>query len=294
MSVTAYNGIKVNWNWSDYSWLRQWVDYTIVLLQGRFKPVLNMSRERVKHFSVETMGYLSVLERRLPGTELDYGQIGYYDNCPLSEYLILLNNAEFSKAAESVYLCGINLTIEKLKTMLKENDEDNGICINTGSLSHSNSFEIEDRPDENIVRALVQKNCRLKCKMSSNGCSMSLYAIGLREDGFTENELVFPPLLFAESDEADSRILTEENSIGRNIINASHPFSRWLTDNAIELERSYRGSLNAIIKCLREEDGDIMTAEINKILQNLRMISRCKVRVPNDIDLKGSDFLRIE
>jgi hypothetical protein len=88
--------------------------------------------------------------------------------------------------------------------------------------------------------------------------------------------------------------LTEENSIGRNIINASHPFSRWLTDNAIELERSYRGSLNAIIKCLREEDGDIMTAEINKILQNLRMISRCKVRVPNDIDLKGSDFLRIE
>lgn len=37
-----------------------------------------------------------------------------------------------------------------------------------------------------------------------------------------------------------------------------------------------------------------MTAEINKILQNLRMISRCKVRVPNDIDLKGSDFLRIE
>ena len=80
-----------------------------------------MSRERVKHFSVETMGYLSVLERRLPGTELDYGQIGYYDNCPLSEYLILLNNAEFSKAAESVYLCGINLTIEKLKTMLKEN-----------------------------------------------------------------------------------------------------------------------------------------------------------------------------
>lgn len=294
VSVTAYNGIKVNWNWSDYSWLRQWVNYTIVLLQGRFKPMLNMSRERVKHFSVETMGYLSVLERRLPGTELDYGQIGYYDNCPLSEYLILLNNAEFSKAAESVYLCGINLTIEKLKTMLKENDEDNGICLNTGSLSHSNSFEIENRPDENIVRALVQKNCRLKCKMSSNGCSMSLYAIGLREDGFTESELVFPPLLFAESDEADSRILTEENSIGRNIINASHPFSRWLTDNAIELERSYRGSLNAIIKCLREEDGDIMTAEINKILQNLRMISRCKVRVPNDIDLKGSDFLRIE
>lgn len=283
----AYNGVFVNCGTNPWKKDGSRVNYTIVLLNKEFCPVLDISRERVKNFSMEAAGYLALLSRCLPGTYIDYGYSNYYADSSLKEFLVLLENKEYCKQAETVFFASSKKTIFDLEQKLKNGSQEE--LVSVGSLRFHDEFYDIDEPGKLILRALLQYKFELRCRRRERTGRLELYVTGFRDKPLTKEELLLPPLFCVEFEEEYQNILTEDDPMSRNSINKNHIFTRWLVGNVVELEKNYKGILNELLNHVKNSKPDVMITQINRILKKMERLNG-KFRIPDEVYLKKSDF----
>lgn len=264
--------------------------YTVVLLSGRYQPVLGISRDRIRYFPIEASAYLELLGKKIgnSGLSCSYGE---YSNLVLRDYQRLFEDRRLLQMAEETLEINLGKSIADLKEELQTAKEPIPFSmivfydIHTAFREYSSGCYYFSAL---FLRAIIQKEFEVRWTKNENGF-MTFLITGIRSREIGEAEQLFWPLMFAEPLESEVQKLTESITQSRQALNAAHPFSVWFLEYAVYLNQKHNSIFKKIRGLLCDSDAIDMIGEVNILLKELER--RSEIRIPDDVWLKKEDFI---
>lgn len=290
----VYNGICVEVKWEDlYYEDDRYFRYTVLLLSKRFKPKLGISRDSVQYIPIEAAGYIELLAKKIKHNGISCKYFLYYGRLEFSKFNVLIIDQTFCKLVEEALVIDwqYQKTLKDIKEILKNSDEK--IRINVASFNDIMNPYFEDRSlyfSNIILKVFLQLGFEISWDVNENNV-MELYITGIRNSAISGAEQIFLPLTFVKSLNKNTIVLTEDETIRRNALNADHPFSAWLLKYAEYLYQNHKSLFIKIREKICILDSKNMISEINMLLKEIE--KRMPISIPNDVWLKDSDFIKL-
>lgn len=286
----AFNGIWFSSSAYSAPVYEEGFRYTVVLLSGDFQPVLDVSRNSVKHLPIEAAAYIELLGKGIKNILLAC-PYDYYRDLKLKDYERLLENEKlcnlFEERKEIKH--GVPLKLAQ-KELLEEHRSFEVYLQSLSTVEEVNDWHMGS--GEYFLgyfwRAYLQKKFDVRWKKNKNGC-MEYVIVGVRNDEINRYEELNIPLMFIKSLKGDKNVLTEEWAIGRTALNADHPFSEWFLEMSPYLYENYYSIYVNIVQNLRESSAYVMIDEVNRLLQELE--KNLELKIPENVYLKADDYI---
>ena len=282
-TCAAYNGVLSDTsNLLDIGW--EYIN-SIILFSGVNCPGVNMARNRITSFPLETLCYLV----RIRGILND-------GKGPL--YFYLLNQKVLD---DKIY--ALTKTWKFWEILDRHPDWEDQIQIRTDFLSEErvSLSELEGmlrNKEEEMVDEVYRNSYDLLClaalKRRFTACiDFSNDQIGhmILKSGKSNLE-EFPVILFFHPKEKNT-VLGRISTFNINYYNQEHRFSMWLIKNRKELQDKVPGMYNNILTTMiLEIESSVIVKELNDILERLKQFQGNPFNISRELYLSESDFIK--
>lgn len=291
--VVAHNGIYCgSADFFDGESSAKTVLQTIILLKDRYRPTVDVSRDKIRQIPVEVACDLEILHDQLASQGFifysgrDVLDEANYPYIPASKYIELLkdrpdfidrlrfstNNGMFSATA-------LNEQVQKGKRI-----EFTG-CPNLNNRGYGTK-------NQYLCNYLCAAYLRSKYVLRAD---LSLYSSrvtieGIASDSYDKSFDIFSPTFFLET-QSETKHLTHGDKYGRKTCNESHRLSQFIIGNAEQLRKKVPGLFFEMLRSLSEDNADVIISVINDLLERLRNLPDIGITVPSDLQLSNDDFI---
>lgn len=290
----AYDGILVEAGseeefYDEHKYFR----YTVLLLSGEFQPKLGISREHIKYYPPKAACYIELLGRMLGHNGFSCYYPSYYTRMEFSQLLELINDPILYPHLTQVLEIRYGVKIVELPELL--------LVSGCNQEIHMGSFEDIFRMDHwtltsyflgYLFRALLQTKFEICWNMNESGHS-KYFITGVRSTEITEVEKLLIPMTFVKSQTGDTTKLAEAEPMTRQMLNADHPFSVWIMNNAINLSQKQPRIWAKIREGICRLPAQEMIDTVNSFLQEIQKRERF-IEIPDNVWLKKEDFIYFE
>ena len=289
----AFDGIRVQTGYDAIYEENSYFRYTVILLSGEYQPVLSLNREYITDMSLEAAGYLETIGYKIGNNAVTCGK-DQYERMLLKDYESIYCNKNLRTIIENTWKISHSpeMTIQQLKACMEKEDKKYDISLQGfPNLGIKYDYEYRFEFFAWIGRMLLQKEFEIRWYWKNN--KYREYVItGIRKKEITEEENYFPPAMFVKSIDNDCTVLTERMAESRESFNADHPFSKWLLENAVFLQKRNKSILHRITTELcTNYYYDKMIDEVNALLNELELSER--ISIPKEVFLKEEDFVEM-
>lgn len=268
--------------------------WSIICLKDKYRPIINLARDSIEQFDLETASALAILDKIVPGNlfsiyEYFTPEEKYlYMSIPQKKYRELL--ADYPQWEEMLRFDvknGGQITAEELRRTVEEK-----------------GFSVLDSPPLYSMWRLYGELCftylknnytlylnRREYKSLINNREF-FTIVSKEEEDVREDEMLPPSFSFKISrDELGYDALKKCIKIDR-FCNKEHRLIKFLMKNSKILADQVPGLWNKMLRVLTQADGNKLVQEVNLILDDLRKITDLEIHVPDGLFLSKDDLVK--
>lgn len=291
-NITSHNGIfcgdatffrKKGESWEDENKLA-----TILLLQDKYRPEVDISRDCIRQLPIQLLCELEFIRKRLKLSGFKFEpnntihKNANYSFISVKHYKALLDERQdFIKYLRFKTNKGI-LNVVEFESLIEQE----------GALELTSfpSLKVHDYSYDSAIicdflaLAYLQSNYILEFDWKKS----SIIVKPISSDRTNCVKELLPPTLFLYPTNA-TKILTT-SYWERKTCNASHPLSQFIINNCEQLEKKVPGVFHEIIRSLAEDDKDNLILRINDLLKRLRSLPELGIDVGVNLVISEKDF----
>lgn len=289
-SVVAHNGIYCGI--ADF-FNRKWNEDelgTIVLLKDKYRPMVDISRDKIRQISIEAACDLEILRDQLKrqGFDINRRQEALdetnYPYIAVSEYVKLLR--ERSDFVERIRFSTNRGDFSAIALDEKINE---GEYIEFIGCPKLNNYSLNDKYLYSyLCAAYLRSKYTLRVDMAQYNCKILIER--KKEVAYDKSTEIFPPTFFLAT-KKKTTYLTCGNQYVRKTCNVSHRLSQFIINNAEQLKCRVPGLFHEMLRSLAEDDMSTIISTINDVLKRLKSLPDIGITVPVDLQLSKDDFI---
>lgn len=274
-TIVAFNGIL-----ADQSQLLGEKDGfvgMILLLQQRYRPEINLARDKISELPLEAMAVLSVLQRKL-GFDYEYG---YWPQAFQTSRFCLKTEEELQTLLEEEPALKDELQLDSYTLREKAELLGQGKVVTLSRISKNSLYDMLCLTAAKKL-GTVFRNTKSYSKIKL--CS------GIKVNSTTS----FPTSLFIAWKRSSAPFASVGNYWGSevNFYNPEHPVSKWLIGHQRILIEKVPGIYNTLLEdMIMITDSEKLCEKLNDDLRRLQSIPGNPYEVNDGLFLKESDFI---
>lgn len=290
----AYDGIRVEAGSEDEFYdEHRYFRYTVLLLSGEFQPKLGISREHIKYYPPKAACYIELLGRMLGHSELSCYYPSYYTRTDFNQLLELINDPILYPHLVQVIEIRYGVKIIDLPKLLSVSGSNQEVHVDSfDEIFGINHWTVTSYFLNYLLRALLQTKFDICWDISKNGI-FEYFVIGVRNTELTDVEKLLLPMTFVKSRTGNTSKLTDADIMSRHTLNADHPFSVWIMNNAVILSQKQPRLWAKIREDICRLPAQEMIDTVNSYLQEIQRRERF-IEIPDEVWLKEEDFFDFE
>lgn len=285
-TCAAYNGVLSDTsNLLDIDW--EYIN-SIILFSGVNCPGVNMARNRITSFPLETLCYLVRIRGILNGGKRNL-YFYFFDQEVLDDKIYALTETwqfweildrhpdwEDQIQIRTDFLSEERVSLSELEGMLRNKKEEEMV-----DEVYRNSYDL-------LCLAALKRRFTVWIDFSNNGDRRMILKSG------KSNLEEFPVILFFHPKEMNT-VLGRISHFGINYYNQEHRFSVWLIKNRKELQDKVPGMYNNILTTMIfEAEISVIVKDLNDILDRLKQFPGNPFNISRELYLSESDFIEIK
>lgn len=291
--VVAHNGIYCG---SAEFFSNEWHEDkklgTIVLLKDKYRPTVDVSRDRIRQITLEAACDLEILRNQiaLQGFEFDGDpevlDEANYPYIPTSEYISLLNNRP-----DFVERLRFSTNKGSLSAAVLDEKVKNGELIQFTGCPQLNNRGYSSKNKylyDYLCAAYLRTKYILRTDISQYKSEVLID--GVAKGAYDKTFEIFSPTFFLTT-QNEAKYLTQKSQYRRKACNESHRLSQFIIGNAEQLRRKVPGLFFEMLRSLAEDDADTIISVINDLLGRLKNLPDIGITVPSDLQLSDDDFV---
>ncbi len=288
--VAAHNGIYCGDSRFFFrTWPKQMAEGAILLLKDQYRPVVDVSRDAIRRLSLETAADLDILREQLMNQGFDFSgnqqMAGELLHLTTKECWALLDrHPDFVDRLRFDTDAGL-LTAAEMDTALRQGRKLS--FYNRPKFDTFRSTLTNGYLHDILCAAYLKENYTLSIENFRS--HMDIFVENRREHREDPADSFFPPTFFL-TPETQTHRLTNSYLDYRIGFNRSHPLSRFLIDNAPQLQQKVPGIFQELLRSLAEDPPDKMVPVINDLLNRLKQVPNLDIAVPRSLWLGSWDF----
>lgn len=265
---------------------------TIILLKDKYRPSLDIARDGVRGFTLETACEIEIIRRNL--AKQGFGMNGdmpeleerKYPYIVMADYCSLLaKRHDLAKQllfdTSEGYLSNETLVDQLLKKETVKYESCPRISWDI-FWGRNNLYEY-------LCAAFLRENHFLQIEFIEHDSEVF---ISKKEKEVSDNyKKLFPAFFFLPEINKEDTILTTRYSEDRCACNEYHRLSQFILKNGTELHRWVPGIFREILRILAEDDKDELIKNMNNLLENLRKFPGGHFTISDDLFLSEKDFV---
>ncbi|MEZ3462646.1 MAG: ATP-binding protein [Lachnospiraceae bacterium] len=262
----------------------------IVLLKDKYRPYLDVARDGVRGFTLETASEIEIIKKNfvyqgfyLNGDLSGLGEENYSD-IVMADYCDLLS-ARKDLAEQLIFDTSEGfLSNESLANELLKKGR-----IEFRFFDSLNFWGTNGMLYEYLCAAFLRENYCLQIDLVDY---RNKVLISKKEKGLTdEYKKLFPVCFFLPEINMNSDILTTKESYLRHACNEYHRLSQFILKNGMKLKKYVPGIFKEFLRVLAKEGGDKLIYHVNGLLENLRRYPGGLFEVSDELFLSEKDLI---
>lgn len=290
-SIAAHNGIYCgNADFFCCEWPSSQTLGAIVLLKDKYRPMVDVSRDKIRKIPIEVACDLEMMRKQLKRQGFIFeGKQGVlddnYSHISVREYVELINlRPDF---IERLFISTDKgeLSVDVLEEKIRQGEriEFTGI-----PRLKSRGYGIPDMHLSDYLCAAYLRN-KYTLRLEISQYNSKIFIESKKEEINDENIDFFPPTFFISTDK-ETKYLTCRNEYQRKGCNVSHRLSKFIISNVKQLQYRVPGLFVEMLRSLAEDDAARMISVVNDLLGRLRSLPDIGIAVPTDLKLSEKDF----
>lgn len=293
-SIVSHNGIRCGGasffrrelGWKDESKLG-----TIILLQDRYRPEVDIARDGIRQLPLELMCELELIREKLQSQGFDVRADSQ-----------LSNENQYAYISQKEYM---NLLkerpdfIERFSFMTTEGQIDNAQlrkkisqdgCIKLTGIPKrkSNSFYNDSNNLINFLRVAYLQDLYV-LQVHFDRYRPMLFITAKSDMGHNNYPQLLPPALFLPTTQPVTYFTTQDTYC-RVSCNINHKLSQFIVNNCEALECRVPGLFHEILRSISEDNSDLMITKVNDVLDRMRNLPDLGIDIDANIRLEKTDF----
>ena len=268
--------------------------WSIICLKDKYRPIINLARDSVEQFDLETASALAILDKIVPGNlfgiyECSTPEEKYlYTPIPQKKYReLLVDYPQWEEMLRFDVKNGGQITAEELKQTV---DEKGFWVLNSPPLYSMR------RSYGELCFTYLKNNYTLYLNRREHKSLMNIrecFTIVSKEEGDEKEDEMLPPSFSFQisRDEPGYDALKKCIKID-GFCNKEHRLIKFLTKNSKILGDQVPGLWNKMLRVLTQTDGNKLVQEVNLILDDLRKITDLEIHVPDSLSLSKDDLVK--
>lgn len=265
---------------------------TIILLKDKYRPYLDVARDGVRGFTLETASEIEIIKNSLinQGVEIN-GNFSSFkeENYPyivMNEYCKLLNERDdLAKRlvfkTDKGFLTNENLADKLLEYKMIEYES-------PPQMSNRSNWRKNDKLYKYLCVAFLRNNYLLQADFESYHNNIF---ISIKGNELTENyKKLFPACFFLPDINKNSNILTTRSAYTRHACNEYHRLSQFIIRNGTELNKHVPGIFREMLRVLAEGEETVIINSVNSLLEYLRKFPIGIFQITDELFLSKKDF----
>lgn len=243
----------------------QSVHSTMFILDGEWKPVVEVSRSRVVDLPLKLLvAIYGILNKYgLLNSTNDFRGLKNWNTVSLQQWREVQNSSvgQWMAQNQGNYTKEIIQVFQK-KWEIQGYDSEQVQAIDHYGTKHiMHMYAMAYLQDNYLMTINYEKGQIVTFTEKKNVVSEEVYDI-------------FPPMMFCKAASEKSRkYICHADSYNRRGITADHPFIVWLLENSIQINRHFERQFQQIVKSLRTRDAERIVQEYNIIREQLSLLS---------------------
>lgn len=281
-AACVYQGVMADEDFLGYNYVHKNGYNIIILLDGEWKPMVQVSRSRIVDLPLMVLVAMSGVLNKYSVLDIYDGMSSVskdWNNVSLTEWREIRN----SSVGQWMMRNNQNCTEEIIQTFQKKVE-----------------FETKYRDKIRAIfgHGIKQIICMYALAYLQDNYFMTInYEQGQiitfcpKEKTVSEDVYdIFPPMMFckAASDESRKYICNADSNFRRGIT-ADHTFIIWLLENAVRLKQYFERQFQQIVKCLYQKEAEDIVQEYSIIREQLSSFSNY-----HDLDVRSLPQISIE
>lgn len=293
-NITSHNGIRCGdasyfrreWSWNDQSKLG-----TVILLQDKYRPNVDISRDGIRQLPLELLCELELIREKISAQGFNIVaddtlyQEPEYSYISQQEYTDLLE-----KRPDFISQFRFTTTEGEIDAKQLHERVVRGECVELTSVPKRNSFSVL-RASNNLIKLLhiayLQNLYDLHVHFDRSRTTLHISTKSTSEVGGYLRLL--PPAFFLPPTPYVP-YLTSTYKYTRLSCNIHHKLSQFLVTNCETLISKVPGLFYQIMISLAEDDVDSMIVKINNILDRMRNLPELGIVIATHLNLEQADF----
>ena len=266
---------------------------SIVLLKDKYRPDMDIARNSIRNFDLETTAELMFIKKSLCDEGFDFfDDVSKLDKdsfrfLSMKRFYDLIEERDDYKAKLKFETDKGSFSHNELHEQLNEHKKLK--LINIPSLKYWSLNKGFSFLYDSIYMSFLQYKYSLRVDMSQNVCDV--YIFPKNNETLDDYEYFFPPFFFAVPLDPNCTYIRLNSPSSACACNANHRFSLWLQQNYIALNNRMPGIYTELLRILKDEWWGSQIKKINDLLDNIRRLPGSPINVPDKIYLSKEDFI---
>lgn len=265
---------------------------TIILLKDKYRPVVDVARDKIRQLPLELACDLEIFRNQLKTQGFEFeGELKALDeaNYPYistNEYTKLLNvRPDFVERLRFSTNKGV------LSASVLDKSVKNGECIEFTGCPKLKNHGYSQR-NEYLYNYLCSAYLRNKytLEIDIGKYSTKIYIVKKTQNENDEMLDYFSPTFFLMPRKKTPYLVSKSN-YERKACNASHRIAQFIINNAEILQRRVPGIFHEMLRSLVEDEMPEVISVINDLLERLRNLPDTGIAISHDLKIGEKDFL---
>lgn len=235
----------------------------IILLDGEWKPMVQVSRSKIVDLPLKVLVVISGLLNKHSVLHNNMYALKEWNNVPLTEWREIVN----SSVGQWMTQNNQNCVEEIIQTFQKK--------VDLGLEFHDGIHAIFGRDIKHIIYKYALAYLQDNYSMTINYEQGQIISFYPKEKASSEDAYdIFPPMMFckAASDKSRKYICNADSNYRRGIT-SDHSFIIWLLENAARLKQYFERQFQQIVQCLYQKEAKEIVQEYSMIREQLSSLS---------------------
>ena len=294
LSIFSHNGIICHERgriWRSPSGIKNVHFFSTIMLKDKYRPVINLSRDKIEELNLETACALGILEETVPSGVLD----DRYDNLIRKKSYSYISLKRYRKTLEAhpewetmlrFDTEAGKMTAEELESKI---DKEGEFILNSPRKYSEKKLYFE------LCFAYLKSNYTLYLNCAeapSLFSSPETFTVAKKKAENEMKEAELPPLFCFHFSENEPTYDDVKKCIKANgFCNKEHRLVKFLEKNSKVLEDKVPGLWNKILGALMQNERNTLVQEVNLILDDLRKITDLGIYIPDSLYLTKTDIV---
>lgn len=253
----------------------------IVLLKDKYRPTVNIGRDRIDNMDLESMCDLALIFRK-SDLKLNIQLFANY----LYQKPISMNSYGNLLKRRTDWIKALTFTVKEKRISIEELNQKLGKDINIEILYSQGMWDYS--VTDGLEKLYLRENYFVMADISSH---KNTFIISKGKELLpSKYGDYFPSFFFLHPLHKGLTYLTNKRIAFRTTCNADHRLSHFIIQNAEKLDRHTPGILHEMIRILIQDEDDKLIQNINLLIASLRSLPDGLFSIPADLELTEDDL----